>query len=54
MTMFEVLIAEQSLSNSELWNFPWSHVDVSGSHSKEQFFAKGGGSQEDLFLSNAS
>lgn len=37
MTMFEVLIAEQSLSNSELWTFPGSHVDVSGSHSKEQF-----------------
>lgn len=40
MTTFEVLIAEQSLSNSELRNFPWSHVDVSGSHSKEQFLPR--------------
>lgn len=40
MAMFEVLTVEQSLSVLDLWNFSWSHVDISGSHSKEQFLGR--------------
>jgi len=40
MAAFEVLTMEQSLSNSDFWSFSWSHVDISGSHSKEQFLGK--------------
>lgn len=40
MAMFEVLTVEQSLSVSDLWNFSWSRVDISGSHSKEQFLGR--------------
>lgn len=40
MAMFAVLIAEQSLSNSEFWSFSWNPVDISGNHSKEQFLGR--------------
>lgn len=33
MTVFEVLTAEQSLSNLDFWSFSWSCVDILESHS---------------------
>lgn len=40
MATFEVLTAEQNLSNSDFWSFSLSCVDISGSHSKEQFLGR--------------